>query len=149
MNREMLEQAHADALLHGFGVLTVGFDPASMAMVVRHLPALMIIDEIEPLMSEKTTQEIYEILRLREEDMRVICIGHPDQLMPIRPPAGLSGLAALDAAMEPITDPGRGRLMSNDQPPGNPRHHKPLSKKNYAAPRQSFRGRMRSVNRNR
>jgi hypothetical protein len=35
-----------------------------------------------------------------------------------------------------------------DAPPGDPWHPKPLSKKNYAAPRQSFKGRMRSVNRN-
>lgn len=115
----------------------------------------MIIDECKPLMGEETAAVID---RIREDPLAgqqviiVDSLGCMDLRIAqneasSRRRAGSLALAAL--AMEAIAAPDFIWLMQPYPPPGDPWHIKKMSKKNYAAPRQSFRARMRSVNRNR
>jgi hypothetical protein len=178
MSRENIADAMFDAMLTGAGLYSIGVDPASMTMVLAHVrqsdvmisghpdqmqptgrqPGLVIIDECEPLMSAELEEMLIQLGRSSKGNalgQGIIVIGgdgYSDRgfiefKTSSRRRAGSLALAAL--AMEAIAMPDISWLMKAEPPPGDPWHQKPLSKKNYAAPRQSFRGRMRSVNRNR
>lgn len=146
MNREVIANAMLDGMLTGMGIYSVAYNHDLGMMELRTIgsrPDIMIIDECKPLMSEDTAavidciredplagQQVIIVDSLGCMDLRIA-----QNEASSRRRAGSLALAAL--AMEAIAAP------------GDPWHIKKMSKKNYAAPRQSFRARMRSVNRNR
>lgn len=150
MNHEVIANAMFDGMLTGVGIYSVAYNHDLAMMELRTIgsrPDIMIIDECEPLMGEETAAVID---RIREDPLagqQVIIIdslGCMDLRIAqneasSRRRAGSLALAAPDFSW----------LMQPDPPPSDPWHIKKMSKKNYAAPRQSFRARMRSVNRNR
>lgn len=155
MSREAITEAMSEAIITGSGYYTVATDYGDVLAELRSMrgtrPIIMIVDECEPLMSEELHKIIDELKANRAMiDDRLIIIGGAGQLSPTRRRAGSLGFAALAMSMaESLACCAPDPIIFADPPPVNPWHPKTLSKKNYAAPRQSFRGRMRSVNRNR